>query len=235
MHLRPAADPLERKMYIAGCYEPATLALMDEILEPGGVMVDVGANLGLMSLHAARRLGSTGTVIAVEPHPVYFERLERNIARNHFRNIRAWNLAAGSRAGEARIFDVPSVNIGRSSLIDPGNGARQAGSVKIKTLDEILDGLEPHFLKIDVEGFEWEVLKGARKTLQARPVICMELAVSLPGADPFAAHEFLMATGHYDCFRFTHTKFSNSTDLSAVRRIEDLFQFEDNLIYRPKI
>ena len=235
MRLRPGSDPYERTMFVTGVYEPATLALLDDTLRPGDTMVDVGANLGLMALHAAGLVGSNGKVIAIEAHPAYYKRLSANVARNGLINIEAINAAAGATPGHATIIDVPSVNIGRSSLIDPGSTGREAGVARVDTLDAMLAGAKPSFIKIDVEGFESQVLQGGKRVLnEARPIICMEVNDDQTGPDHREAHDILMDMGHWNCFKFKHGKFADSAELVAIESRRELAHFHDNVVYKPK-
>ena len=236
MRIRPHGDPLEMTLYMNGTYEPATLAAFDLILREGDIAVDVGANLGLMTLHAAKAVGITGRVIAIEAHPRTFVRLRHNIDQNSFFNITCVNLAAGSAEMERQIFEVPSMNIGRASLIPPAEDHRVGGITTVKSLDRILAEAgvtAPRLIKIDVEGFEAEVIKGATQTLGTLPIICMELVTSIPGeqgADPLLAHDLVMQTGLFDCYRFSKTKF-RASPLTKVGNRSELADFHDNLIY----
>jgi FkbM family methyltransferase len=214
MRLRPSQDAHERQLFFSGTYEPGTLALLDAVLRPGDVMVDVGANLGIMTLHAAKCVGPSGRVIALEPHPVYFNRLREHIEMNAISNIEPFNIAAGTFQETRAIFDVPS-NIGRSSLISPDCDHVIGGAVKVQSLDDHLAATgvaEVRFLKIDVEGFEAEVVAGALKTIRRTSVISMECDPQLPtsGLDPFFALKAIMETGMYECFGFRDTKFCPS-------------------------
>lgn len=225
-------------MYWRGEYEPATLALFEKILRPGDIVVDVGANLGLMTLHASKEVGPSGKVIAIEAHPATYARLKRNLELNNCDNVSAFNFAAGASVEERAIFDVPSLNIGRSSLIAPDEDHSIGGIAKVKRLDDILDGigiLSVRLIKIDVEGFESEVIRGATRTIQLCPIICMEVVTSIPcenGADPLGAHDLIMKTGLFDCYRFKGTKFTSSP-LVRVSSRNDLSNMHDNLIYIP--
>jgi FkbM family methyltransferase len=236
MELHPAADEYELRLYIDRDYEPAMLSLFDKVLRPGDVVVDVGANLGLMTLHAAPLVGATGVVIAIEPHPEYHQRLIGNIALNHLTNVRPLATAVGAVSERRVIYDLPAVNIGRSSLIDPGTGGRRAGVVPVERLDMILADMgigAVRLLKIDVEGFEFEVLKGAIETVRKHPIICMEFEMSLPteGWDHFSSHDLVMDTGNFRCFRFAETKFKKSP-LVEIRTKEAMKDLKyDNVVY----
>jgi FkbM family methyltransferase len=238
LSLRPNSDRHERQLYFDRCYEPATLALFSAVLRSGDTMVDVGANLGIMSLHASKSVGATGAVVAIEPHPVTFLRLVEHIRINDSRSIRPIQIAAGKEPGQSAIFDAPAVNIGRASLIDPGKGSEFAGKVTVDLLDNILAsfGLESvRLLKIDVEGFEANVLKGATKTLTKQPVICMEVSASIQSSDnePLAGHDIIMATGLYAAYTFRHGKGRASPLVDVSSRSQLARQVNDNVVYIP--
>ncbi|MXP44561.1 FkbM family methyltransferase [Allopontixanthobacter sediminis] len=229
--LRPASDALELRMYRNRTYEAGTLAVISRFLKLGDTFVDVGANLGLMTLHASRIVGPEGKVVAFEPHPETYRRLIQNIELNNCSNVQPLQMAAGSGKSEAQIYDVPSVNIGRASLIRPDVDYRPAGQVKVSTLDEELDGQRVQFLKIDVEGFEAEVLAGASETLAKRPIISMEVSTAVC-VDHMIAHDMVMDTGLYRPFRLAKGK-ERSSKLLEVSRDQLLSQQHDNVFYLP--
>ncbi len=235
MALLPSSDVFERDLYIRRTYEAGTLAFMDRVLRPGDTMVDVGANLGLMTLHASKLVGAQGTVIALEPHPRLFTRLRENLSLNACRNVRAVDMAAGQRGGESTIYDVPSVNIGRASLIRPSAEYVAVAEVKVAPLDDILAGVgEIRFIKIDVEGFEAEVIKGAGKTLSKLPIVCMEVSAALDhDGDPLEAHDTIMHTGSYRAFRLARGKSRPSPLVEVTDREALKVQRHDNIIYLP--
>lgn len=236
VQLYPRRDAHELFLYSQLEYEPGTLFLFDQVLRPGDTFVDVGANLGLMTLHAARLVGSGGKVISFEPHPTYFKRLQDHITMNRFQNVQAINMAAGSRDGVQTIYDFPDVSIGRSSLIDAPDG-KAVAEVKVEKLDSALARLgvnKLRLIKIDVEGFENEVLLGAEDTLRLKPIICMEVETSLPtnGIDPYSAHDIIMRTGTYSAYRFVHSKHQVSK-LSVLSDAAVSEIIHDNVVYMP--
>lgn len=235
--LRPAADALERRLYEARTYEAGTLALFDQVLRRGDVMVDVGANLGLMTLHAARLVGSPGCVVALEPHPAYHARLVSHLALNGCDNVRALQVAAGAVRSSASIYDFPEVNIGRSSLVIPESGAPAAATVAVDTLDAILAGAgvgRVRLLKVDVEGYEAQVLAGASGLLAQRPIVCMEVSRTVTGGgDPLAAHDMIMETGAYSAWNFRDGKGRPSPLVAVKDRQRLAAQTDDNVVYVP--
>lgn len=128
------------------------------------VAVDVGAHVGLIT----RRLAATfREVHAFEPSPVAYECLVANTS--HLKNVRTYNVAVGDVAGEIGIEDVVN-NTGNRQVIPSGTGTR------IVTLDEALPALWCDLIKIDVQGYELRVLKGAQRVLAAySPVLIVEV------------------------------------------------------------
>lgn len=132
-------------------------------LARGGLFVDVGAHIGNHSVYVAK----TGAkVVAIEPHPDTFEILERNVASNGL-TVDLVNAACGASSAQASIELNDPANTG-SAVITVGGG-----TIRVVTLDSL--GLAPSVVKIDVEGHELEVLKGAEQTLIAhRPAVIVE-------------------------------------------------------------
>lgn len=148
-------------------------------ITPGTGFIDVGANVGNYALGAARRVGSSGTVIALEPNPAVYRELVASIWGT---NVVALNLAASDSSGIAA-FQVPTDSEGRT---EPPLGSlvtrKSAGAVKtleVRTirLDDIVPcGLRVAAVKIDVEGHEMAVLRGAQETIDAcRPTLVVEI------------------------------------------------------------
>ena len=151
-------------------------------LRPGDTVVDVGANQGMMALTAAWAVGSTGKVFALEPHPITFARLQKNLQVNGATHVSATNAAVGSSEGTTMFSD------GRD---DSGNSVTPDGplQVPVRTLDHLLagGGQQIALLKIDVEGYEKFVLEGAAQTLVRTACVYFE------------AHDPMYRTHGYTC------------------------------------
>ena len=148
----------------------------------GGIMVDVGGNIGSITIPVAEHVGPTGAVHIFEPSPKFFEIITSNISLNNFSDrVTAHQVALGSR--------IDTVYLNESVDDDTTNHIAAAGTaVQQDTLDSFTSTL-PHidFLKIDVEGYELEVLKGATDTLQKTETLFIEFIpkqLERCGSDP---------------------------------------------------
>jgi FkbM family methyltransferase len=141
-------------------------SLLQEVLRPGDVFVDVGANIGALSLAASNIVGKSGHVFAVEAHPKTVEYLRGNVRLNRTENVSIIHAAAGDREGIVHFT---------SRRSDDQNYISSSGiEVPIRTLDSLLPDVPIRLLKIDVEGFELFVLRGAEHSLQKTEMIYFE-------------------------------------------------------------
>lgn len=154
----------------AGVYtEPNTVGLIRSLLQPGDCFVDVGAHVGSMGLIARKCIGPEGRVVSIEPQPYNGERLLRNWELNSFTNHILYVAAAGAKADRVTIPQQANTDKARLSLAVKMHDAIDLSFVvPVVTLDEIV--LEQNIdrirlLKIDVEGYEPEVLEGAGQML----------------------------------------------------------------------
>jgi FkbM family methyltransferase len=238
MSLRPRRDALECSMFLDRTYEQATLAFMAQVIRPGDTVLDVGANIGLMTLRASQLVGDTGSVYAFEPHPETFRRLELNVRLNAASNVIALELALGDAPARRELFDFPKASSGRASLVGAPGGV-PAASVGVARLDEVLTSRRVssvRFLKLDVEGFELQVLGGALDLLRSRPapIVCMEVSRALPveRGDALSAHRFMLSVDHYVPFRFVEGKGRPSPLVPVLE--EALIPAHENVIYMTR-
>jgi len=194
----------ERLSFCLGRYHDLPLQLaMQRVLRPGDAFVDIGANLGLVTLLASSLVGPTGAVLACEPSPTLGSRLQSHVQRNGLQNVRLLAAALGSEAGagELREYDGHS---GWGSLSAAGpEGARQTAAfrVPVTTGDTALQAVpagHPLVVKIDVEGHEVPVLRGLQHTLAVRqPLVFLEVCDAHQRRAGFSAAELRAAIeGH---------------------------------------
>lgn len=148
-------------------YEPGTTRLLNSLLRPGEVFVDVGANNGYFSLLAASKVGPSGHVYAFEPVPSAYARLARNVGLNRFDAIDARCLAVGAARAHTGLY-VMDRNDGAASLHPMGREFRRV-EVDVDSLDGQLPDTVVDVVKIDVEGHEVEVLEGMAETIRRSP------------------------------------------------------------------
>jgi FkbM family methyltransferase len=133
----------------------AQTARITEELGPGDTFVDLGANVGVFSLYAAKAVGPQGCILAIEPSPTMLERLRFNLSANGFRNVRIAPVAVGGARGEATFHTLPAAHGSASLLKMPGS--RPHMTVPVETLLSLLaaHGIERiDAMKVDIEGYE---------------------------------------------------------------------------------
>jgi FkbM family methyltransferase len=169
-------DPLDRGIGLTSLNEAplsgGEARFIVGTLRPGQTAVDVGANIGLMTLLMARAVGPTGKVFAFEPGPRSFHILRKNIAANGYENIIAVNSAAGDRNTDTEL-QVCLTGESDNRVADVAADARGYYSIRIKAivLDDYLAGRRVDLAKIDVQGSEYKVLSGLRRTIAKNPAI----------------------------------------------------------------
>ncbi|MCX7912750.1 MAG: FkbM family methyltransferase, partial [Dehalococcoidales bacterium] len=151
------------------------------IIREGDVVLDIGANIGYYALMEARLVGEKGVVYALEPVSKNFNILKRNVALNGVKNIELYQLAAGDESGDSYINVSRMGNL--SSMFDrhPGGGSFEGREpVHLVTVDEFLLGKRPPgFIRFDVEGYEYAIIRGMKKTLDLKPDLFIEIHASL--------------------------------------------------------
>lgn len=171
--------------YLTGDAEPDVQRTLNEVLKPGQVVYDVGANIGFFTMLCSRLVGPQGKVYAFEPMPGNAATLRHNIALNGLSNVVVVEKALSSSSGNAELFishwsAFHSLNVEgavKKGNLGPGTGERI--SVETVTLDEFVsqDGVSaPDLIKIDVEGAELVVVQGMLATLKStEPLLLCEL------------------------------------------------------------
>ena len=182
-------------LIVRGVLEVPVQEALRRTLPTGGVLYDVGANVGFFSMLAARIVGQNGRVYAFEPAPRNAEAIRRGAAANEFANIEVIERAAFEHSGSGRLQLVEDLSWSKLEDAGPHELTETVVEVELVAVDDLVGRGElraPDVVKIDVEGAELEVLRGMRKTIaEHSPVIVCELHDTAP------AFEALMAEFGY--------------------------------------
>ncbi|MEJ5277185.1 MAG: FkbM family methyltransferase [Thermogemmata sp.] len=159
-----------------GIYDLAVSEVLFRLVSPGDTVVDAGAHVGYMTVLMGVAAGPGGSVLSFEPHPELFAILERNIAEVRSKFIAAafscHQAALGERAGTAYLHLPPAfeTNDGVARIASETGPGCQSLAVRVTTLDEALGNATVRVLKLDVEGYEPQVLKGSVHALTERRI-----------------------------------------------------------------
>jgi FkbM family methyltransferase len=166
---------------LRGQYEPDEIRFVRGLLKPGDVAVDVGAHIGFFTIQMAAAVGPAGAVFAFEPFDQNADLLERSVAENGFDDRIVFRRAAvGEHGGTATLtFPVETLNTGGAYLLRSGTdplAGNRTRDVPLVALDEAGLRRPVRLIKMDVEGAEPQVVRGAARTLREdRPIILSEL------------------------------------------------------------
>jgi FkbM family methyltransferase len=173
-------DKEEGNLYFGVKFEPDEINIVRKLVKPGDVFFDVGASIGVYSLIASQLVGSSGTVHGFEPASYAYEVLLKNVKLNGITNVVANQIAVSEQTGETEFF--LNLDSGLASLGQTGRG-QVVGTEKVLSisLDEYVKQpkiSQINFLKVDVEGYEGHVLRGARHLIERQQelTILCELA-----------------------------------------------------------
>jgi FkbM family methyltransferase len=172
MCLDPSKPGLDREILIHGVREPIATGHLMRILRPDDVLLEAGANIGYYTLLASRLCRR---VYAVEPHPENYERLAMHITLNGASNVEVFPLGFGPTEGPIHLRCSELSNW--HSCVGAVEGEPGVITVHGRTIDGFVDELQeqPTFLRMDIEGYEAEVLKGASQTLRGLRGLFLEL------------------------------------------------------------
>lgn len=172
-------DMIHQTILLADLWDPLLTRLVNEHLQPGDVFVDVGAHSGYFTLLASRRVGTAGAVLAIEPSPAVATQLRSNVRASECSNVRIEEVACSDLPGEAVLHVHAGGNSGMTSLASSNAGAGPTVAVQCASLDSLYRKHNlgrVRLMKIDVEGAELLVLRGAAEMIrQAKPLIVIEL------------------------------------------------------------
>jgi FkbM family methyltransferase len=179
------SEGIDFGIYLGNFYERQTRSALSKLVSPGSLVLDIGANIGAHTLHLARLVGPEGRVLAFEPTDFAFRKLQRNLDLNRSlaSRVEVFHCFLTANDGAAVPNDIYS-----SWPLDMEGGLHakhlgremNTGAARARTLDSILAeraDRQVQLVKLDVDGFECDVLRGASSLLRdTRPIFVMELA-----------------------------------------------------------
>ncbi len=232
-------DLLPAFVEVFGVWEPPLTQFLQSRLTPGRVFVDVGANLGWFALNAARWVGADGAVVAVEASPGICAALSAQIERNGLDNVRVVNEAVGSSEGWVTIRPGPSGHTGLTRVVDAGE---RSGEVRRRQLHQLLTDDELarcRVVKIDVEGAEYDVVRGIGPALEQLPAdaeLVLEVGPARAGASDEVTELFatFRAAGFHPYVMpndYTVRAYRDPKPLRTLRRLAGLPQQETDIVF----
>lgn len=223
----PVSDQgVEKSIYYTGTYEKGTLHVIGNLLGAGDTFVDVGANIGLMSIYASHLVKESGRIIAFEPNPNTMKILRHNMELNGARNIETSEYALGNETSKGKIYDRWDSNRGSATLIRP-EAETDSYDIRIVRLSDYLHSTQPvRLIKLDIEGYELEALKGSKELLshESPPMLiveCSEQRTNLGGTGSGELYDFFQGLKHYRMFRSMGGK-ERKSKLTAIKSVSEM-------------
>jgi FkbM family methyltransferase len=187
MRLCPRQGGISRDLFIHKKREPllTDCLIHSFILREGDVVLDIGANIGYYALVESQIVGKTGKVYAVEPVSSTFELLEENLQVNNANNVSSFNFAFGEKDGDSEIYVCNESNLCTMKKNTASSKIVSSQTVPVETVDSFLkDKRPPNLIRMDVEGYEYEIFKGMTETIKGNSRILMEFHYGRPFIEP---------------------------------------------------
>jgi FkbM family methyltransferase len=222
-------EGIDLSIFLLGAFEPSTVRAYSAVVKPGQTVLDIGANIGAHTLPLAKLVGERGRVIAFEPTAFAFRKCVANVALNPALATRitlrqTMLVAEDSEPLPAAVcsswplVEAPDLHEQHRGRLKDITGATPA------TLDQVVRDLQltqVHFIKLDVDGYEYPVLAGGRGTLrQFQPVIALELAPYIHSEHGHTFEELIVLLRELG-YRFSDiaTRRPIAADPSSLRKI----------------
>ncbi|MCW3994785.1 MAG: FkbM family methyltransferase [Candidatus Bathyarchaeota archaeon] len=218
MFVLPRQGAIHQELYEFRKREPiCTDLLMNSlILKEGDTVLDIGANIGYYVLVESQLVGKSGKVYAVEPVSSNFRLLERNVQLNNLSNVSMFRRAFGGRYEESEIFVCDKSNLCAMKADAVGGKILGKERIIVETVDNFFkDKAPPNLIRMDVEGYEYEIFKGMTKTLKGNPRILVELHYGRPFLEPERVDEIFSLLAKND-FHVRFAVFENKVEENRV-------------------
>jgi len=227
-------DPgISQELHTFKTHEPLSTQLISKELKPGMTCLDIGSNIGYYVLLENKIVGNSGRVIAIEPSPYNFQCLEENLEFPENSNVEAYNFAAGDIDGKIRFF-VNERSNGCQVLYEGRKIPNRPGKVievPIKKIDNFVEenNFESiDFVRMDVEGYEYNIFQGMENTIKKfKPIIQIEVHKSHMGKEKTKKFFEFFKKNNYQTKSFHH----RALDLPMIGTSKDIKSFTiDQLI-----
>ncbi len=188
----PNDKGISEELLMFKTHEPLSTKLFGKILKQGMTCLDVGSNIGYYVCLESKIVGKDGKIIAIEPSPINFKYLQKNVNLQNTTNIELFNFACGNKEGKIDFLVSNRSNWSRvasDDLIDaPPDAILETISIPIKKLDLFIheQGINKlDFVRMDVEGYELNILEGMEETLRRfKPLLQIEVHLFILGIEP---------------------------------------------------
>ncbi|MFH2021098.1 MAG: FkbM family methyltransferase [archaeon] len=209
-----------------GSYEKEEIELMKKILKKDFTILDIGANIGWYSIHLA---SSVKKIIAFEPLPQTFKRLQDNLKLNNIKNIEINNFGLGEKEDTFDFYYYPSTTVAASMRDLYTDKEKKVVKCQVKVLDHVIKE-KVDFIKCDVEGAELSVLKGALNTLKRdKPILFLEMLRKWSQKFRYHPNDIIKLLIHrgYECYAI-------SEKLNKIAEVTDETKETNFLFIDPK-
>lgn len=232
--INPVLDNgVEKSIYYTGTYEKGTLHILKKVLKENNVFVDIGANIGLMSILSSSIVKNKGCVYSFEPNPNTYKILKENISINNISNIELSRYAIGNKSESSVIYDNLESNRGSSSLIKP-EVETDKYDIEVVRLSDYFENkdIKIDLIKADIEGYELEALNGAIEILKRDnpPMLiveCSEIRDNVNDNNREELFNFITKVNKYKIFKLQGGK-SRKSKLIEISNKENM-PMHDNI------
>jgi FkbM family methyltransferase len=224
MLVSPREGGINRDLFLYKKREPLCTEYLihSSILKRGSIVLDIGANMGYYVLLESQLVGKTGKVYAVEPVSSTFELLEKNMQLNNVSNVSAFKFAFGEKADYSEIYLCKESNLCAMNKKTVGGKIVGKQKVPVKTVDDFFKGKDgPNFIRMDVEGYEYQIFKGMTETLKGNVRILVELHYGRQFIDPEKMDE-LFHILEENSFRVRFAIFEDKVEVENNRVVRSL-------------
>jgi FkbM family methyltransferase len=220
MLLLPRQGAIHQDLYEYKKREPlcTDYLLNSTTLKKGDTVLDIGANIGYYVLVESQLVGQTGKIYAVEPVSRNFRMLKTNVHLNKLKNVSTYRYAFGGETADSEIYVSDKANLCAMTKRAAGGVLLGKEKVPMETVDAFLkDKTPPNLIRMDVEGFEYEIFKGMTNTLKGKSSILMELHYGFPFLEPEKVDE-MFAVLEKNRFRVKFAVFEDKVKENVVIR-----------------